>query len=337
MDFKKKLEKIINRQDLTRFEAEELMEDILFGNLTSPQISSVLTALRMKEESPKEIFGFINVMRKHMVKIKTRALTIDTCGTGGDGKGTFNISTAAALLTAASGVNVAKHGNRNASSLCGSADVLEELGVGINLASVQAEKMLSKIGFTFLYAPLFHPAMKKVVPVRRELKIRTVFNFLGPFVSPAGVKRQIIGVPGVMLARRLAEVAGNLDYEHLLVVAGSDGMDEISLSAPTVLFEVKGRRMSKMAVDPQSFGFEKVSQEDIRGGDAKENARIIRRIFDGKKSAARDIVVLNSAAALYVAGKTKTISDGVGLAAETIDSGKAKELLEKVVNYRYEN
>ncbi|MCL4338323.1 anthranilate phosphoribosyltransferase [Patescibacteria group bacterium] len=337
MDFREKLEKIVNRQDFTSFEAEELMEDILFGNLTSPQISSVLTALRMKEESPKEILGFINVMRKHMVKVKTRKSTIDTCGTGGDGKGTFNISTAAALVVAAAGVSVAKHGNRNASSLCGSADVLEELGVAINLTNVQAEKMLDKIGFTFLYAPLYHPAMKNVVPVRRELKIRTVFNFLGPFVSPAGVRRQIIGVPGINLAHKLSQVAIHLDYEHLLIIAGSDGLDEISLSAQTSLFEVKGRKTKEITVDPKNFGIEKALSEEIKGGDAKENAKIIKDIFGRVKSAARDIVILNSAAALYVAGKTKTISDGAWLAAETIDSGKARELLEKVVNYRYEN
>ncbi|MBI4990803.1 anthranilate phosphoribosyltransferase, partial [Candidatus Gottesmanbacteria bacterium] len=284
-------------------------------------------------ETIDEILGFITVMRKHMVKIKTSGLVIDTCGTGGDGKGTFNISTATAFVVAGTGIKVAKHGNRNASSLCGSADVLEALRVNINLSPKQAETMLSKTNFTFLFAPLFHPAMKYVAQVRKELKIRTVFNFLGPFVSPAQVKRQIIGVPSIKLAEKLAKVATNLDYEHLLVVSSEDGLDEISLSAPTQVFEVRGKKVKKIIIHPKELGFRKTDINKIKGADAKTNAEIIKNILGGRDGVKRDIVLLNSAAALLVSGKAANLKEGLSLAKKSIESGKAKEVLGKVVNY----
>ncbi|MBI5452618.1 anthranilate phosphoribosyltransferase [Candidatus Gottesmanbacteria bacterium] len=327
------LNKLIYRKNLTQKEAMSLMEEILRGNLTSAQIAAILVALRIKEETPVEILGFIKVMRKHMVKIKTSGLVIDVCGTGGDGKGTFNISTAVALVVAGAGIKVAKHGNRNASSLCGSADVLEALGVNINLSPKQAETMLSKTNFTFLFAPLFHPAMKYVVQVRKELKIRTVFNFLGPFVSPAQVKRQIIGVPSIKLAEKLAKVATNLDYEHLLVVSSEDGLDEISLSAPTQVFEVRGKKVKKIIIHPKELGFRKTDINKIKGADAKTNAEIIKNILGGRDGVKRDIVLLNSAAALLVSGKAANLKEGLSLAKKSIESGKAKEVLGKVVNY----
>ena len=327
------LNKVVDKNDLTKEEAMSFMEEMLQGKLTISQTAAFLIALRMKGETVDEFLGFIKVMRKHMIKIKTQGLVIDTCGTGGDGKGTFNISTAVAFVVAGAGVKVAKHGNRAASSLCGSADVLEALGVSINLSPKQAEEMLQKTGFTFLFAPLYHPAMKYVASVRKELKIRTVFNFLGPFVSPAQVKRQIIGVPNIELAEKLAEVGVNLGYEYLMLVSSEDGLDEISLSAPTHIFEVKGRDFKKSIVNPQKLGFVKISFEKIKGGDAKTNAESIQNILKGQNGPERDIVILNSAIALYVAGRTKTIEDGVIMAKNAIDSGKAKKVLQDAVKY----
>ena|SRR3989338_4530887 len=326
------LNKIVDKKDLTKKEAMVLMEEMLGGKLLPSQIAATLTALRMKGETVNEILGFIICMRSHMVKIRAPGQVIDTCGTG-DGKGTFNISTAVAFVVAGAGVPVAKHGNRGASSLCGSADVLEALGVNINLSPQQAEKMLEKTGFTFLFAPLFHPLLKFVAPVRRELKIRTVFNFLGPFASPAGVKRQIIGAPNIKLAEKLAKVATNLDYEHLLIVSSEDGMDEISLSAPTHIFEVRAKKVQKIIINPKEFGFGEADIMEIKGADAKTNAGIIRRILQGKVGPQRDIVILNSAAALLVSGKAANLKEGLLLAKKSIESGKALEVLGKVVNY----
>lgn len=327
------LNRILDKKDLDFQKSQILMEEILRGGLTSVQIAGVLTALRMKGETVEEILGFISVMKKHMLTIKTFGLTIDTCGTGGDGSGTFNISTAAALVVASAGGKVAKHGNRSASSNCGSADVLEALGVNINLTPAQAEKLLFETNFTFLFAPLYHPAMKNVAPARCELGIKTIFNFLGPFVSPAKVKRQIIGVPDIKTAERMAEVGKLLDYEHLLIVTSLDGLDEISISDKTHVFEIKNKSMKMYFIDPIDFGM-KGKKEDLRGGDKEENAKIIKEIFDGKKGAKRDAVLLNSAAAFYVAGKVKNIREGIALARESIDSRRTIKVLEKVVKYK---
>ncbi len=325
------LNKIIEKRDLTKKESIFLMEEMLRGKLTNSKIASFLVALRMKGESTDEILGFIEVMRRYMKKVKTNGLVIDTCGTGGDGKGTFNISTATAFVVAGAGIKVAKHGNRNASSLCGSADVLESLGVNINLSPRQAEIMLSKTNFTFLFAPLFHPAMKYVAQVRKELKIRTVFNFLGPFVSPARVKRQIIGVANITLAEKLAKVAINLNYEHLILISSEDGMDEISLSAKTYAFHVKGKTVRREIINPENLGFKERSLNEIKGADAKINAEIIKSILSGENGVRKDIVVLNSAAALVVSGIAKTLEDGIEIASHSIDSGRAKEVLQKAI------
>ncbi|OIO15540.1 anthranilate phosphoribosyltransferase [Candidatus Gottesmanbacteria bacterium CG11_big_fil_rev_8_21_14_0_20_37_11] len=333
MEINKRLNTIISHHSLTIKESEDLMEAVLENRLTQVQIASLLTALRMKGESADEILGFIEVMRRYMKKVKTNGLVIDTCGTGGDGKETFNISTAVALVVAGAGVSVAKHGNRNASSLCGSADVLEALEVNINLNPKQAETLLAQTNFTFLFAPLYHPAMKYVGQVRKELKIRTVFNFLGPFVSPAQVKRQIIGVPNIDLAEKLSKVAVNLDYEHLMLVASEDGLDEISLSASTHIFEVKRKKVKKKIISHREFGFGNTDMKEINGGDAKKNAQIIQSILNGVDGAQRNIVLLNSAAALLVAGKVKTFQEGIKEAKESIDTGNAKEVLKKVINY----
>lgn len=325
------LSKIVGRENLTETESEVLMTEILSGKLTSVEISAVLTALSVKGETGEELLGFIKVLRKNMSHLAVRGVVIDTCGTGGDGLGTFNISTASSLIAAAAGVKVAKHGNRNASSLCGSADVLEELGLNINLTPQMAEKLLNATGFVFLFAPLFHSSMKYVSPVRKELKIRTVFNFLGPFVNPAGTVRQIVGVPSTGLAEKLSGVALQLNYRHLLLVSSADGLDEISLSGETHLFEIRNSKRIETAIKPEDFGFRRTKIQNLIGGGRKKNAEIIRAVLNGDPGPQRDVVLLNSGAALYVSGKVKSIKEGVRIAEKIIDKGLAKKFLEKVI------
>lgn len=330
MNATKILNKLIQKEDLTSEETQNLLNEIVKGVLMPSQIGAILTALRMKGETALEIVGFIQGMRSHMVRINAPD-AIDVCGTGGDGTGTFNISTTVSFVVSGAGVEIAKHGNRAASSKCGAADVLEELGVQINLTPQQAEKVYKKVGLVFLFAPLYHPATKNVVAVRKELKIRTVFNFLGPFANPASGDRQLIGVPNLEIARKLAEVGKILGYKHLFIVTGKDGMDEVSLSANTDVLEVKDGVIKKFIIDPEKFGFKKSNIEKIVGSSAKQNALIIRSILQGDKGAPRDIVILNSAAALYVSGRVLNIRDGIKLAQASIDSGSAKKVLENLI------
>lgn len=331
MDSKQLLNKIIDRQNLSSKEAEYLLEQVVNGSLNPSQIAALLIALRSKGETIDEIVGLIRVMRKHMVTIKTNGTIIDTCGTGGDGKGSFNISTASSFVVAGTGVSVAKHGNRAASSRCGSADVMEALGVNIMLTSDQAASVLEKVGMVFLFAPLYHPAMKQIAPIRKELGVRTVFNFLGPFLNPANIKRQLIGVPNPLIAKKLAEVAARLGYRHALIVSSKDGMDEISLSSQTHIFEIKGKKITARIISPSQFKIKRRSLAAVAGGDAAENSAIIRQILEEKKGAHRDIVVLNSAYMLYVGGKTKTVEEGIVLSRKAIDSGAAREILQKLI------
>lgn len=325
------LNKLVNKQDLTQKEAGEFLLGLMDGQVTPVVAAAILTAMRMKGETVSEIAGFITVMRKKMLQIKAPTNAIDVCGTGGDGTGTFNISTTVAFVVAGCGVPVVKHGNRAASSLSGSADVLKALGVHIALTKEQAEKVLKKIGMVFLMAPLFHPSMKQVALVRSELKIRTVFNFLGPFANPASVKRQIIGVPNKTIAKNMAEVATKLNYTHLLIVTSVDGLDEVSLSKKTYVFQVKGKSIKKFTINPKTFGFKTATKSAYKGGEAQENAAITQEILGGKKGSKQDIVLLNSACALYAAGKVKTIRDGIVLARESITSGAAKQVLENLI------
>lgn len=335
------LNRLVNKQDLTQKESEQFLVQLMDEKITPVCAAAILTALRIKGESANEIAGFIKIMRQKMTKIKVSNNAIDVCGTGGDGSKTFNISTAVAFVVAGSrfangssrrgGVPVVKHGNRAASSKSGSADVLQALGVNTHLTSDQAASVLRKVGMVFLFAPLFHPSMKQVMLIRQELKIRTVFNFLGPFANPAGVKRQLIGVPNLQIAKKMAEVGKKLAYQHLVVVTSEDGLDEVSTNAKTHLFEVKGNKVTKKTIDPQKLGFKKTSHKELVGGDAQMNALIIKDILSGKKGPKRDIVVLNSAVALYVAGKVGNIREGILLASESIDSGLAKKILENLV------
>ena len=306
------------------------MEKIISGELNPFQSAAVLVGLRTKGETVEEILGFIQTMRKHMVKIKA-INAIDIVGTGGDGSGTFNISTAASFVAAGAGIPVAKHGNRAASSKCGSADCLEALGVNINLTPEQAEKVFKKVGLVFLFAPNFHPAMKSVGLIRKELGLRTIFNFLGPFLNPAGTKRQLLGVPNIKIAAKLAKVAVKLKFEHLLLVSSEDGMDEITTTAKTKIFEIKGNKIKYFTISPKLFGIKMVDKKDLMGADVMVNAEIIKSILKGEKGPKRDIVVLNTAAALYLAGKAKNIFDGISLAEQSIDSGSAMAVLENLI------
>lgn len=323
------INKLTNKNNLTRKEAGILLEGIMKGDLSPVRTAMALTALRMKGETIGEISGFIETLQANMVRIKAEG-GVDVCGTGGDGLGTFNISTAVAFVLASAGVKVVKHGNRAASSLCGSADVLEVLGMKIDLSPEQAEKVLEKTGMVFLFAPLYHPAYKPVAIVRKELKIPTVFNFLGPFINPASVKRQLIGVPKKEIAAKLAEVARGIHYTHLILASSQDGLDEVSIFEPTTIFEVRGRTVSKYKFYPKRYGMGgKI--ERIAGGDAAVNAKILKDIFAGKKGEQRDMVVVNSAFGFLAAGKVRSIKEGIALAEKMIDGGEAKRKMEEVI------
>ncbi len=332
MDIKYLLNKLAEKQDLTTEEAQEFIDMCASGSLAPSQVAAVLMGLRMKGETPDEIVGLIEGMRKHMIAVQSPENALDTCGTGGDGSNTFNISTTVALVVAATGVSVAKHGNRAASSKCGSADVLEALGVDIMLKPNQASAVLKKVGFVFLFAPLYHPAMKYIAPVRKEIGIRTVFNFLGPLLNPAGVKRQIIGVPNTEIAKKLTGVLKKLAYDHVLLMTSQDGLDEISTVASTSIIEIQKNKVKTYDISPSDFGIGKTSQAELLGGDAVTNAKILINVLSGEQGPRRDIVSLNAGAALYVAGKTKSIADGKALAEKILTDGSAKLLLEKLID-----
>ncbi len=324
------LNKLIKKQNLSLKESEDLLELMTSSDADAHLTSAILTALTSKGETKEEIAGFIKGMRKKMITINGLS-AIDIVGTGGDGSGTFNISTTSSFVVAGAGVKVAKHGNRAASSICGSADVLEALGVNIMLDPKKAETVLEKVGLVFLFAPNFHPAMKQVVPIRKALKIRTIFNFLGPFLNPAQVKRAVIGVPTPEMAKTLSEVAKLLNPKHLLIISSHDGMDEISTSGKTTSYEVKGNIVKKIIIDPQKLGFKKSSVKDLVGGDPKISAQILLDILKGKKGPKTDAVLINSAFALLVSGKVKNAKDGLKLAKESIESGKALQVLENLI------
>lgn len=324
------LNKLVDGNNISQKEASLLLEEMIAGRLTTAQSAAILVALRTKEETVEEILGFIKIMRKHMIKINSPK-ALDIVGTGGDGLGTFNISTASSFVVAGCGIKVAKHGNRAASSLCGSADVLESLGVNINLTPKQAEEVLEKVGMVFLFAPLYHPAMKNIGPIRRELGIRTIFNFLGPFLNPVGTKRQLLGVPNLAIAKQLSKVAAKLNYTHLLIITSDDGMDEITTTGNTKVFEIKGRKVKSYTISPQKYGIKVATKKDILGGDAKVNASIIKKVLAGEKGSQRDIVLLNSGAAIYLSGKVKSISEAIKLAEKSIDSGAAIQILENLI------
>ncbi|MEK7409284.1 MAG: anthranilate phosphoribosyltransferase [Acidobacteriota bacterium] len=330
------LHRVVNRADLSAVEAHEAMGVILRGEATTAQIAAFLVALRMKGETAPELIGFARAMREMAEPVRPELggePLLDTCGTGGDDAGTFNISTVAALVAAGAGVKVAKHGNRSISSRCGSADVLERLGVKISLEARALARSIEEVGIGFLFAPLLHPAMKHAQPARLELKMRTVFNMLGPLANPAGATAQVVGASSAEAAALMAEALAALGLARGFVVHGSDGLDEITTTGPTLVFEIAGGELRRQTVEPADFGVARAAPEELKGGDVEVNAGIVRAILDGSRGPKRDIVVVNAAAALVAAGKTAGFQEGVRLAEEAIDSGAAARKLKDLAGF----
>lgn len=326
------LEKLVRHEDLTTDEAAAAMRDVMAGQAPPAALGALLSALAMKGERPAEIVGFAQTMRKHAVPLSAPPGDVfDTCGTGGDRSGTFNISSAAALVVAACGVTVAKHGNRSVSSRCGSADVFEQLGVNVAAPPAVVERSLHDANIAFFFAPTFHPSMKHAAQTRRDLGIRTAFNLLGPLTNPAGARRQLVGVPRSELTELLARSLLLLGSERAWVVHGADGIDELSTTGYTKVAECREGTVNTFYVHPADFGMSKSTPADLKGGDAAENARIVRAVLEGKPGPARDVVLLNAGAALFIAGRAATVRDGITRAAAAIDSGAARDTLDKMV------
>jgi len=333
MNYSSLLNRLLEKQDLPHDDMLELMQHIMGGQLTPAQIAAVLIALRMKGETVTEIAAAAKVMRELSTKVAVRddGHLIDTCGTGGDGAQTFNISTASAVVAAAAGAHVAKHGGRSVSSTCGSADILEKLGVNVNLTPQQVAHCVDDIGVGFMFAPNHHSAMKHAAPVRRELGVRTLFNVLGPLTNPAGAANQVLGVFHKDLTGKLAHVLLQLGSKHVMVVHGADGMDEISISGPTFIAELKNGAVREYSVQPQDFGLKPAPLDNIRVANADEAKAMLEAVMNNQAGAARDIVLLNAGAAIYVAGVASTLAEGVNKAAEVIASGAAKQKLGQLV------
>ncbi|MBI5189714.1 MAG: anthranilate phosphoribosyltransferase [Nitrospirae bacterium] len=343
---KEALIKVVDREDLSQPEMEEVMREIMDGEATPALIAAFVTALRMKGETIDEITGAAKVMRKkaERIPLKSHPVSIDhddinldmetildTCGTGGDGTKTFNISTTCAFVAAGAGLKVAKHGNRAVSSCSGSADVLVSLGVNIELTPENVGRCVDEVGIGFLYAPLLHSAMKHALIPRREIGIRTIFNVLGPLTNPAKASAQVLGVYEEVLTEKLAHVLLNLGARRGMVVHGMDGLDEITITRESRVSEINGAGVHTWFLDPRDYGFTLADADDLLGGSAEENAAITRYVLDGGKGAKRDIVLLNSGAAIYVGGKASSLADGIKLAAESIDSGAAMRKLDELV------
>jgi anthranilate phosphoribosyltransferase len=323
------IEKLVRHEDLTTEEASAVMHEVMEGRAPATALAGILSALAMKGERPAEIVGFARTMRAHAVALSAPVGEVfDTCGTGGDRSGTFNISSAAALVVAACGVKVAKHGNRSVSSRCGSADVFEQLGVNIAAAPPVVERTLAEAKIAFFFAPTFHPAMKHAAPTRRELGIRTVFNLLGPLTNPAGATRQIVGVPRSELTEPIARSLMMLGSVRAWVVHGADGIDEISTTGHTKVSECRDGSVNTFYIHPSDFGVAKAASADLVGGDAARNADIIRTVLDGHKGPHRDVVALNAGAALFVAGHAPSVADGIRAAHAALDTGAVRATLE---------
>lgn len=334
MTFDTYMKQLKKHQDLSRDQAREFLSYILDGEtIGDDQIAQALTILTEKTVTVDEVCGFIDAMRERMTTLKYEGQAIDTCGTGGDKSGTFNISTAAAILLAAGDVSVAKHGNRAATSKCGSADVLETLGIPIDLAPAAAQKALAEHGFAFLFAPLYHPALKRLITVRKSLGFPTVFNLLGPLLNPAGVKRQVIGTFSLKNAELLANVMARMGYEHALVLTSQDGLDEASLAAPTTILEIQGSDIRRRRITAVELGLAGAEKAELAGGDAEQNADIIRQVLQpaaSEPSAPQRITILNAGLGFYVAGKAPSIKDGVTLAQEILQNGRAQAKLQEL-------
>lgn len=329
---------LVDGNDLTREQASAAMHTLMSGEATPAQIGGFLVALRMKGETVDEITGLASTMREMATRVETsRRPLVDTCGTGGDHSGTFNISTTAAFVVAGCGVAVAKHGNRSATSKCGSADVLEVLGVNIEAGPAVVGRCIDEVGIGFLYARTLHTAMKHVAGPRRELAVRTVFNILGPLTNPAGACGQVQGVFDKALVAPIASVLANLGSRHAFVVAGSDGLDELTLSGPSFVAEAKGGEVKEYTIAPQTFGLSPAPREALLGGDAEQNAEILRDVLRGGTGPRRDIVVLNAAPAIIAGEAASEWPEAVALAAKSIDSGAAWSALEKLVRASHDS
>jgi anthranilate phosphoribosyltransferase len=328
---KEAIDILIKGNSLGMEQAAQVMGEIMEGEATPAQFGSFVTALRLKGETVEEIAGMAKVMREKALPVKVSGPLVDTCGTGGDASKTFNISTTAAFVVAGAGLKVAKHGNRGMSSGCGSADVLDALGVEIELGPKEVERCLEEIGIGFMFAQTFHPAMKYAAPSRREIGIRTVFNILGPMTNPAGAQAQLLGVFDEELTFKMAEVLSLLGCQHALVVHGEDGLDEITLGGKTTVCELKEGEVIRYYVDPDDFDLDKTSVDSLRGGPPQENADILRRVLKGEKGAYRDIVVVNAAAALVAGDMADDLGRGAVMATESIDSGRALDKLESLI------
>jgi anthranilate phosphoribosyltransferase len=332
MNIREAIEKLVNRVSLSESETVEVMNQIMSGEATPLQVASFLTALRMKGETIEEITGAARVMREkaHRVHVASN-IVLDTCGTGGDQKGTFNISTTCAFVVAAAGVKVAKHGNRSVSSQSGSADVLAALGVKVDAPRERVEACIAELGIGFLFAPLLHEAMKYAVQPRRDIGIRTIFNLLGPLTNPAMANYQLIGLYSGDLVGAIAHVLKNLGSICAMVVHGLEGLDEISLCGPTQVAELRDGKVREYQIEPEQLGLRRCALADLHGGSADQSAALVRQVLQGNPGPARDVVLLNSGAALYVSGSAGSVKDGMRLAAESIDSGRARDKLEQLV------
>jgi anthranilate phosphoribosyltransferase len=325
------IDKLVRHEDLTADEAAGAMREVMEGRAAPAALAGLLAALVMKGERPEEIAGLARAMRAHAVALASPPGEVfDTCGTGGDRSGTFNVSSATAVVVAACGVKVAKHGNRSVSSRCGSADVFEQLGVNILAAPLVVEQTLRDANIAFFFAPTFHPSMKHAAPIRREMGIRTTFNLLGPLTNPAGATRQIVGVPRPELTQVMARALLLLGAKRAWVVHGAGGIDEISTTGHTKVSECRDGAVHTFFIHPAQFGLAKAAPADLQGGAAVENAGIIRQVLDGRKGAARDIVLLNAGAALMVAGRSSSVTEGISRAAAALDSGAARDTLDRM-------
>lgn len=324
---------LVSGQSLSMEQAAQVMEEIMQGEATPAQFGAFVTALRLKGETVEEIVGLAKTMRAKAIPVTITEPVVDTCGTGGDGSHTFNISTAAAFVVAGAGLKVAKHGNRAMSSQCGSADVLEALGVKIELEADQVLRCLQAVGMGFMFAPSFHPAMKHAAAPRRELGIRTVFNILGPLTNPAGARSQVLGVADGSLAEKLVLVLQGLGCHHALVVHGEDGLDEITVTDSTRIYELKDGYVKNYAISPEDFGLPRASLDSLRGGTTEENATLLRAILAGGRGHHRDVVLMNAAAALLAGDRVATIQQGLALAGEVIDDGSALAKLEQLTEF----
>ena len=334
MNVQEALARLLDGRNLSRTEARSVMNEVMAGEATPAQIGGLLVALRVKGETANEIAGCAEAMREHVLPVRpTRDDLVDTAGTGGDGARTINISTAAALVAAAAGAGVAKHGNRAVSSASGSADVLEALGFRLELPPAQIERSIDELGFGFLFAPTHHPAMRHAAPVRRELATRTVFNVLGPLTNPAGARAQVVGVYAPELVPTIAEVLARLEAERAFVVHGAGGVDELSPAGPNLVCEVVDGAVRRREIDPLELGIDRCAPDELRGGEPAENAETIREIFGGAPGGKRDAVLLNAAGAIAAGGLAKDLAEGVGLAREAVDSGAAGERLDALIAF----